>query len=73
MDHFEVDDCLRSMVVLVDTREQDTNGRGSGTAASPVSMSGRPYLMGTMLIILSCRTGAGLWNIPGMRCRRRSL
>lgn len=25
MDHFEIDNCLRSMVVLVDTREQDTN------------------------------------------------
>ena len=24
MNHFEVDDCLRSMVILVDTREQDT-------------------------------------------------
>lgn len=24
MNHFEVEDCLRSMVVLVDTREQDT-------------------------------------------------
>lgn len=24
MDHFEIEDCLRSMVVMVDTREQDT-------------------------------------------------
>lgn len=24
MDHFEIEDCLRSMVILVDTREQDT-------------------------------------------------
>lgn len=30
MNHFEVDDCLRSMVILVDTREQDTKtGEGA--------------------------------------------
>ena len=51
MDQFEVDDCLRSMVVLVDTREQDTKRARERYSRFPVSMSGRPYLMGTMLII----------------------
>ena len=56
MNHFEVDDCLRSMVILVDTREQDTNGRGSGTAASPAIMLDKLYLMAIMLITSFCRT-----------------
>lgn len=30
MNHFEVENCLRSMEVLVDTREQDTETGGSG-------------------------------------------
>lgn len=63
MNHFEIEGCLQSMVVLVDTREQDTKRPGSATVAFPVPMSTRRCLMVTMLTTLSFQTAGSSWSI----------
>lgn len=72
MNHFEVENCLRSIEILVDTREQDTERARERYNRFPASMSDRHCLMGIMLIISSCRMEAVFWNIPRMRWQHRS-
>ena len=56
MNHFEVDDCLRSMVILVDTREQDTKRARERYGRFPCDYVRQLYLMAIMLITSFCRT-----------------
>lgn len=72
MNHFEVENCLRSMEVLVDTREQDTERARERYNRFPCEYVRQALSYGTMLIILSCRMEAVFWNILRMRWRHRS-